>query len=111
MASYRHIEPKSVLGATVTGDVDSTHLDLRTMNKVGVSIKYDAGLTTASFAVMGSIDGIDYGDFGVSIPDAAASATTLVFGFDTHGVNYFKIAITGVTGSGRVDIKMSAKGI
>lgn len=111
MASYRHIEPCLLLNQTVGSGsiIDSKALDLRTLIACGLQLKYDDGLT-ATFQVMGSVDGLNFDDMGYLIPAASGIAGSAIINIYGIGVNYIKLRVNRTSGSAAVTVKGSAKG-
>lgn len=95
--------------STISADDQTMALDMRFLDTCSFVIKSGVGLA-ATFSVEGSIDGITFVDVGIVIEpvDGVASATR--FALVNLALSYARIKISGVTGSGTVEIQAQGKG-
>lgn len=112
MASYRYISARQTDIATVANPTvfQSTPQDIRSLVGVAFQLNVGTGLT-ATVQVLGSLDGINYFDMGLSVPAITGTAITLGINMYQVAIPWVLVQVTPSAGSGMVQVWSCAKGI
>jgi len=107
--SSRVIDPTKILDQVITTTITTKAMRVSSFSNCAFQVNYAVGLT-ATFKVMGSIDGKNFGDIGTFVPttDPLASSVSMA---NISGIGFFWIALQIIpsAGSSSVQVWFSAK--
>lgn len=107
MPSYRDIERISnpLLSQVISGvtPVNSDFIETKSMGSASFQVNFAAGIS-ATFKILGSLDGVSYSDMNAVISPATGSAGSSLVSVNCASIKFLMAQITPSTGSGIITI-------